>query len=282
MREALRITDRHGDDVTATKADAVVLRIRRTVTGSTAGATGRLGTLPAAPRWERFPVPFADPQMTVLDALIWAQQNLDQTIAFRCACRVGMCGTCGMVIDGREGLACRTRFRDLNGGPARRRDFTVEPMRNLPVLRDLVCDLAGFYGKVRQALGDVSRRPGMEGIVAISPSSDERVAISPQRDCIYCGLCYSACTIAGFDDGFLGPAALNRAFVAIRDSRNERGNEALAAIATEHGLWRCHTMYECTAVCPKGISPTLAIQALRRKVVAQKFRKVLGFTRSTG
>lgn len=225
-------------------------------------------------------VPVADPQMTVLDALMWVQQNLDQTIAFRCACRVGMCGACGMVIDGREGLACRTRFRDLHGGPRRNRDFTVGPLRNLPVLRDLVCDLSGFYGKVHQALGQVARRPGMEGIVAISPASGERRSISPQGDCIYCGLCYSACTVAGLDDGFLGPAALNRAFVAIRDSRNEVSAEAIAAVANEHGLWRCHTMYECTAVCPKGISPTLAIQALRRTVVAYKIKKVLGFPRT--
>lgn len=273
--------NRAGSDiVVAPTGDTVVLKIRRTAfDASRSPEATNFGTR-AVSRWERFPVPVADPQMTVLDALIWAQQNLDQTIAFRCACRVGMCGTCGMVIDGREGLACRTRFRDLQGGPRRDRDFTVEPLRNLPVLRDLVCDLSGFYDKVRQALGQVTRRPGMEGIVPISPASGERRSISPQGDCIYCGLCYSACTVAGLDDGFLGPAALNRAFVAIRDSRNEVSAEAIAAVANEHGLWRCHTMYECTAVCPKGISPTLAIQALRRTVIAYKIKKVLGFPRT--
>jgi succinate dehydrogenase/fumarate reductase iron-sulfur protein len=241
----------------------VALKVRRT------DATGR-----EAARWQRFSVPRTEESMSVLDTLIWVQRNADPSLAFRCACRVGMCGTCGTVINGREDLACRALVRDLIEDGAPGGEIRVEPMRNMPVIRDLVTDMSIFNAKNVRAVLAGSHIPD-EGISDIAPASRERQKIDPQRECVNCGLCYSACTIAGLDDGFLGPAALNRAFVSLADSRTKTRTNGLEAVAHEQGLWRCHTLFECTAVCPKGISPTLAIQRLKRRVVGSKLKRLL-------
>ncbi|MDP6452466.1 MAG: succinate dehydrogenase/fumarate reductase iron-sulfur subunit [SAR202 cluster bacterium] len=223
-------------------------------------------------RWNRFIVPYAGESMNVLDSLIWAQRNEDPSLAFRCACRVGMCGSCGVVINGKESLACRTMVRDLRGDSD---EIRVEPMRHLPVVRDLVTDTSDFHAKVNRAAPSTELGGAQFAAASVSPLSRERRAIEPQRECIYCGLCYSACSIVGLDDEYLGPAALNRAFVMLADSRNQQSQDALASVANEHGLWRCHTLFECEAVCPKGISPTLAIQRLKRKVITNKLKRLL-------
>ncbi len=238
--------------------ETVALEIRRTAVVPGDG-----------PLWQAFDVPFSGESMSVLDCLIWIQRNADPSLAFRCACRVGMCGTCGVVVNGREGLACRTMARDLLHGIAQ-----VEPMRHLPVLRDLVTDMSVFHAKLRRAAPTAASASSGDGFAVVSPDSGERRAIEPQRECIYCGLCYSACTVVGLDEDFLGPAALNRAFVTMLDSRNISSPDDMDAVANEHGLWRCHTLFECSAVCPKGISPTLAIQRLKRRVIGQKLRRV--------
>ena len=223
----------------------------------------------AGDRWQSFDVPYAGQSMSLLDGLIWIQRNSDPTLAFRCACRVGMCGTCGVVVNGREGLACRTMARDLLDGGAR-----VEPMRHMPVVRDLVTDGSAFYAKLRQVSPGAPDPSDGARLAVVDPDTPERKAVELQRECIYCGLCYSACTVAGLDEDFLGPAALNRAFLTILDGRVESADETLDAVANERGLWRCHTMFECAAVCPKGISPTLAIQQLKRRVIGRKLKRL--------
>ncbi len=239
----------------------IILKIRRSASASNG----------EKPYWQSFSVPVPYENMSVLDALMWVQHNADQSLAFRCACRVGMCGTCGNLINNREGLACRTLVRSLvdEGGTIR-----VEPMRHMPVVRDLVTDMSAFHAKLTLATPHASLSESNGGIANILPDSRERQSIDPQRECIYCGLCYSACTVVGLDEEFLGPAALNRAFVALLDSRNGPQAKDFDAVANEHGLWRCHTIFECTAVCPKGISPTLAIQSMKRKVIGRKLKRL--------
>ena len=220
--------------------------------------------------WQEFEVPIVEETMSVLDALIWVQRNLDPSLAFRRACRVGMCGTCGTVINGREGLACGTLVASVagnSGGTVR-----VQPLRHLPVIRDLVTDPGVFFDHLRGVDPSLTPGPGLQEPVVLSPDSRERQNISPHRECIYCGLCYSACSVAGLDSGFLGPAALNRAFALVSDSRDATGKQRLQIVASEQGLWRCHTIFECTAVCPKGIPITRAIQGLKRKVVVDKLK----------
>ncbi|MDP6422136.1 MAG: succinate dehydrogenase/fumarate reductase iron-sulfur subunit [SAR202 cluster bacterium] len=219
----------------------------------------------ATDAWRQYSVPVIAASMSVLDALMWAQRNADPSLAFRSACRVGMCGTCGVAVNGREGLACRTLVSRVIGDG----EIRVEPVRHVPVVRDLVTDMSSFHAKA-QAVA-----PNTEYAGAGTPGvfTDSRQAIQAQRECIYCGLCYSACSVVGLDPGFAGPAALNRAFVAASDDRNELADDVLGHVANEHGLWRCHDLYECTAVCPKGISPTLAIQRLKRRVTTHKLKR---------
>ena len=216
-----------------------------------------------------YSVPMIAESMSVLDAMLWARGNLDSTLAFRCACRVGMCGTCGVRINGREGLACRTLVSTeiKYGGIV----ISVEPLRHLPVVRDLVTDPGDFYRRLTKVIPSFQTTDLDAAPVAIKPDSSERLTINPHRECIYCGLCYSACSMAGEDREFLGPAAFNRAFALVSDSRDEAGTERMKAVDGRSGIWSCHTIFECTAVCPKGIPITRAIQGLKRK---HFFRKV--------
>ena len=158
--------------------------------------------------WQQFDVPLVEANMSVLDALIWVQRNVDPSLAFRRACRVGMCGTCGVVVNGREGLACGTPLRSAAGSVARSEDWggpagdkgrtvRVQPLRHLPVIRDLVTDPGLFFDHLRKVDPSLAPSPGLQQPVVLSPDSRERQTVSPHRECIYCGLCYSACSVAG-------------------------------------------------------------------------------------
>jgi len=195
------------------------------------------------------------PQSTVLDLLFEIQQRLDQTLSFRYSCRNWMCGSCGMLVNGRERLACRTRLVDLGA-----RVVQIAPLRNLPVVKDLIVDLAPFFEKwneVGVALPDQRKKP-----VPNSPKAQQQ--IDAHSDCITCGLCYSACDVLGHASDFLGPAALNRAYTLQIDARDVGHGARAATIAADGGVFRCHSMGQCTNVCPKGLDPLAAIAALKR------------------
>ena len=227
----------------------------------------------AAPRWAAYVVPHFEERMTVLDALFWVRHHLEPTLAFRCACRVGMCGTCGMVINGTEGLACRTLVATV--GPRVR----LEPLRSLPVLRDLAVDLGPFFEQYRRVGAAFVPADGSQDPARIPPGSKARERIDLHRECISCGLCYSACDVVALHPGYLGPAALNRAYCLVADPREGARAERLDRVATEEGLWRCHSLFSCTQVCPKGIAPSHAIALLKRKVVRRRLLRLLPWRR---
>ncbi len=205
--------------------------------------------------------------MTVLDALVEIQQTQDPTLAFRYACRVGMCGSCGMVVNGRERWACRTLLSTLGGS-----DVTVRPLYHFPLVRDLVVDMAPFVEKMK-AVGAAFIPPAAaQDLAPIGSNSRERREIDPASQCIGCGACLSACTLAAYDPRFLGPAALNRAFTLMADSREGGKAQRRAVLLSEDALWRCHGQANCTEVCPVEISPTDSILRLRRRAVASLLR----------
>ena len=208
--------------------------------------------------------------MTVLDALVELQRGSDPTLAFRYACRVGMCGSCGMVINGRERWACRTLLSGLSRGAV-----TVRPLYNFPLIRDLVVDMAPIKSKMlaMKAVFVPARRTGEEeGRAAqIGSTTRERRAVDRAIECIGCGMCVSACTMVGHDARFPGPAALNRVFTLQRDSRDAAHAERGEALLSEDVLARCHGQANCTEVCPMEISPTDSILALRRRAVLRLF-----------
>ena len=201
-------------------------------------------------------------ETTVLDALVAVQREQDPTLAFRYACRVGMCGSCAMVINGRERWACRTRVARLGA-----RVVTVRPLYHFPLLRDLVVDMTPFVDKMRAVAGALVPAPAAEPYARIPGDSRERGAIDPAIECIGCGICLSACTMVAHDARFSGPAALNRAFTLALDSRDGAAAERWRALLSEDGLARCHGQGNCTEVCPMGLSPTSSILALRRMAV---------------
>jgi succinate dehydrogenase/fumarate reductase iron-sulfur protein len=215
-------------------------------------------------RIQRFWVP-AREGMTVLDALVDAQRRLDPTLAFRYACRVGMCGSCGMVINGRERWACRTLLAGLGT-----RIVTVRPLYHFPLIRDLVVDLAPLAEQTARVGGVFA--PKEEATFApIGGDAPERRRIDPAIECIGCGLCMSACTMVANDARFPGPAALNRLFTVVSDSRDAGHPDRAAVLLSEDTLLRCHSQANCTDVCPMEISPTESILALRRRAVRGLF-----------
>jgi succinate dehydrogenase/fumarate reductase iron-sulfur protein len=216
-------------------------------------------------RIQRFWVP-AREGMTVLDALVDAQRRLDPTLAFRYACRVGMCGSCGMVINGRERWACRTLLAGLGT-----RIVTVRPLYHFPLIRDLVVDLAPLAEQTARVGGVFVPKEGEATFAPIGGDAPERRRIDPAIECIGCGLCMSACTMVANDARFPGPAALNRLFTVVSDSRDAGHADRAAVLLSEDTLLRCHSQANCTDVCPMEISPTESILALRRRAVRALF-----------
>jgi succinate dehydrogenase iron-sulfur subunit len=205
-------------------------------------------------------------ETTVLDALVEIQRAQDPTLAFRYACRVGMCGSCAMVVDGRERWACRTRLCDLPGG-----EVTVRPLYHFPLLRDLVVDMTPFDAKLRSVDATFRPAPAAEPYAIISRDSAERREIDPAVECIGCGMCVSACTLVAHNEHFPGPAALNRAFTLQRDRRDAGAEARWSVLLSDDALARCHGQGNCTEVCPQGLAPTTSIIRLRQMATRRLF-----------
>jgi succinate dehydrogenase/fumarate reductase iron-sulfur protein len=212
-------------------------------------------------------------KVTVLDALFKIQQSQDKTLSFRYSCRLAMCGSCALVMNGKEGLACKTLTKNLGRGT-----IYLEPLRHIPVIKDLTVDLKSLIKKLkRMEPYFIPRSPSPEP-ARIKPASKERKVIGLNTECIACGACVSSCTMMRWDPEYMGPMGLNRAFCLIADSRDETG-ERLERVAGEHGVYRCHMEFNCTDVCPKHISPTRGIHYLKRRIFWRGFKDLNPFRR---
>ncbi|MBS1255717.1 MAG: Fumarate reductase iron-sulfur subunit [Deltaproteobacteria bacterium] len=219
-------------------------------------------------RFDTFEVPLTD-NSNVLDVVNYIQNNLDPTLAFRYSCRAGMCGTCSMRVNGKNRWTCRSTVKSL-----RSKMLTIEPLPHYPIIKDLAVDMRPFFDRYRHVRSEfVSKHPTSKEFAKIQPNSKERRDIDPQIECITCGCCYGECNLVETNSGYLGPAAINRAFTLIADSRDSAGEERLDLLNSPQGAWGCHTQFNCTDVCPMGISPTRAIQKLKRKEVGHAFKK---------
>ena len=217
------------------------------------GADGSLQTF-EVPRY---------PSQTVLDVVTHIQRKLDPTLAYRYACRVGMCGSCAMTVNGVPRWTCRTHVDRV----AKNETLELRPLRNLPVIRDLVADMRTFFDKWERAKGHFDgTSTKADDFARIAPDSAERKAIDAGIECIGCGVCYAACDVVSWNPDYLGPAALNRAWTLVRDARDEKTIERLRAVAGDAGCHACHTHTSCTERCPKHISPTASIAGLKRAV----------------
>ena len=198
---------------------------------------------------------------TILDVLIRIQKEQDPSIAFRFACRVNMCGSCGMVINGREGLACKTNVSDLPP----KQDITLRPLNHFPVIKDLVVDMGPFFSKYEDALPFFEPLEQRVEPYVIKPDTRERVDIGMATDCIACGCCVSSCTMVNNHEDYCGPAALNRAFTLLADKRDAMFIPRLTRAL--ESCYNCRTEFNCTEVCPKQISGTRAIKYIQRLAV---------------
>jgi fumarate reductase iron-sulfur subunit len=209
----------------------------------------------AVPTLQTYEVPFRK-DWVVLDALTHIKDTLDGSLSFRWSCRMGVCGSCGMKVNGVPVLTCATFLADHLPGPIR-----VEPLDHFPVVRDLVVDLGDFLRKLPRVTPWIVRgedRPPAEGEYLQTPAQLE--AYRQFSMCINCMLCYSACPIYGLEPGFLGPAAIALAQRYNLDSRDEGAAQRLAVVSGQDGIWQCTFVGECTTVCPKHVDPAGAIQ----------------------
>ncbi len=222
--------------------------------------------------FQAFEVPRRESQ-TVLDVVTYIQRVLDPTLAYRFACRVGMCGSCAMTVNGRARWTCRTHI-DLVS--QEREEITIAPLRNLPVIRDLVSDMREFFDKWARAKGSfqgsLTRHDDFE---KIKPDSDERRQIDAAIECIGCAVCYASCDVVSWNPDYLGPAALNRAWTLIKDRRDQSKIERLRAVAGDAGCHACHSHMSCSERCPKHISPTAGIAGLKRETVRSLLKNSL-------
>jgi fumarate reductase iron-sulfur subunit len=192
----------------------------------------------------------------VLDGLNYIKDQLDGTLSYRWSCRMGICGSCGMTVNGEPKLTCATFLTDYAPGAVR-----VEPLHNFPLIRDLVVEIGDFMRKLTAVKPWIIRRdekPLSEGEYLQTP--DELDEYKQFSMCINCMLCYAACPVYGLDPHFIGPAAIALAQRYNRDSRDQGAIERLEILSQHDGIWGCTFVGECTKVCPKHVDPAGAIQ----------------------
>ena len=205
--------------------------------------------------YDEFDVP-CPKDWVILDGLNHVKDQLDGTLAYRWSCRMGICGSCGMTVNGEPKLTCATFLHEYAPGPIR-----VEPLRNFPVIRDLIVDIGDFMRKLVTVKPWVVRdeeRPLAAGEFRQTP--DEMDEYKQYSMCINCMLCYSACPIYGLDPKFLGPAAIALAQRYNLDNRDQGSGERMEVLSEHEGIWGCTFVGECTKVCPKHVDPAGAIQ----------------------
>jgi fumarate reductase iron-sulfur subunit len=212
--------------------------------------------------FRRYEVPRRASQ-TVLDVVTHVQRHIDPSLAYRYACRVGMCGSCAMTVNGKARWTCRTHVDTV----ATDETLEIAPLSHLPLVRDLVVDMAPFFDKWAAAHGQFKpTATRYDDFAKVPPGSRARRAIDATIECIGCAVCYASCDVVGWKPDYLGPAALNRAFTLAKDVRDGDGIARLRAVAGDGGCEACHTHQSCTNRCPKHLSPTASIAGLKRLV----------------
>ena len=224
------------------------------------------GDDPAQQRYDTFEVAVG-PHTTILDALVAIRRELDPSLAFRHSCFHASCGTCAMKVDGREGLACVT---PVPAGD----EVVVEPLGNIPVLTDLVVDMNAFYDEFEEAGRPLVR---VSELIPGAAKAEGIAELERYEDCIECGICLSACPVAGSDPRYVGPAALAAAWRLIDEPRGRDPGPVLALMDDEQGAWRCHMAWECSEACPSGVDPAGAIMRLRRAASVARARRLFSF-----
>jgi len=222
----------------------------------------------ASGQFEDFRVP-AQENQTILDVVSWIQQHRDPTLSYRYACRVGMCGSCAMMVNGVPRWTCRTHVKVA----LKDNRISIGPLRNLPVIKDLATDMDPFFDKWVAAEGmHHPSRTRDDAIEQIDPEDGARLEANKGIECINCSVCYAACdTVAGNDD-YLGPAALQRAWTLYNDEKDAGKLNILEAVSGKGGCHNCHSQGSCSHYCPNDLNPMAAIAGLKRATALSFFK----------
>jgi succinate dehydrogenase / fumarate reductase iron-sulfur subunit len=215
-------------------------------------------------RWESYQVT-AEPTDRVLDALHKVKWDLDGSLTFRRSCAHGVCGSDAMRINGKNRLACKTLLKDVNPS----QPITVEPIKGLPVLKDLVVDMEPFFAAYRSVmpfLVTTGNEPTRERL----QSQKDRERFDDTTKCILCAACTTSCPVYWADGQYFGPQAIVGAHRFIFDSRDEGSDQRLEVLNDREGVWRCRTTFNCTEACPRGIEVTKAIQEVKRALIFRR------------
>ena len=217
--------------------------------------------------FEEFEVP-CPKDWVVLDGLNHIKDQIDGTLAYRWSCRMGVCGSCGMTVNGEPKLTCATFLADYAPGPVK-----VEPLKNFPIIRDLIVDIGDFMQKlvrVKPWIVRQTEKPLSEGEYLQTP--EELDEYKPFSMCINCMLCYSACPIYALDPKFIGPAVIALAQRYNLDNRDEGAPERMEVLSEHAGIWGCTFVGECTKVCPKNVDPAGAIQRYKLSAAVESMK----------
>jgi fumarate reductase iron-sulfur subunit len=215
-------------------------------------------------RYETYAVPRRESQ-TVLDVVTFVQRHIDPTLSYRFACRVGVCGSCAMTVNGKPRWTCRTHVAKV----AKNGRLEIGPLENLPVIKDLATDMAAFFEKWQGAKGVFApSKTRQDAIEQIRPDSPARAAADAAIECINCGVCYAGCDTVRWNEDYLGPAALTRAWTLVNDERDSGNRDRLQAVAAAGGCHACHSHQTCQELCPQALNPTAAIAGLKRRTAA--------------
>ncbi|TLQ44153.1 succinate dehydrogenase iron-sulfur subunit [Streptomyces marianii] len=215
--------------------------------------------------WEDFQIEI-DPKERVLDGLHKIKWDVDGTLTFRRSCAHGICGSDAMRINGKNRLACKTLIKDINP----EKPITIEAIKGLTVLKDLVVDMEPFFQAYRDVMPFLVTE-GNEPTRERLQSAEDRERFDDTTKCILCAACTSSCPVFWNDGQYFGPAAIVNAHRFIFDSRDEAGEQRLEILNDKDGVWRCRTTFNCTDACPRGIEVTKAIQEVKRALITRRF-----------
>ncbi|MFC9130929.1 succinate dehydrogenase iron-sulfur subunit [Streptomyces sp. NPDC057099] len=216
--------------------------------------------------WEDFQLEI-DPKERVLDGLHKIKWDVDGTLTFRRSCAHGICGSDAMRINGKNRLACKTLIKDINP----EKPITVEPIKGLTVLKDLVVDMEPFFQAYRDVMPFLITKDTNEPTRERLQSAEDRERFDDTTKCILCAACTSSCPVFWNDGQYFGPAAIVNAHRFIFDSRDEAGEQRLEVLNDRDGVWRCRTTFNCTDACPRGIEVTKAIAEVKRALITRRF-----------
>ncbi|MGK5696179.1 MULTISPECIES: succinate dehydrogenase iron-sulfur subunit [Streptomyces] len=216
--------------------------------------------------WEDFQLEI-DPKERVLDALHKIKWDLDGTLTFRRSCAHGICGSDAMRINGKNRLACKTLIKDINP----EKPITVEAIKGLTVLKDLVVDMEPFFQAYRDVMPFLITKDTNEPTRERLQSAEDRERFDDTTKCILCAACTTSCPVFWNDGQYFGPAAIVNAHRFIFDSRDEAGEQRLEILNDRDGVWRCRTTFNCTDACPRGIEVTKAIAEVKRALITRRY-----------